>query len=223
MIQQPRGYDHLVALLRENGIYFVDAPALLARARQAHAPPAPFFPQGGAHWNARATWLVANELQAQWRAQGLPMEPLRVAESRLTNQPQHEENDLAQLLNLVTPLSYPCEHLSLDRAGPTTVTPKKMTIVGDSFSWQLARLLSRSGQFSEIYVQFYYRLYQSRVRNGEIIRGRNGPPQDFAQEIFGADCLLLELNEANVPTAGHYLDVFLRDALARLPPPNDSR
>lgn len=215
---QPRGYDHLVELMRENEIFFVDAPALLARARLEHAPPAPFFPQGGAHWNARATWLVANELQARWRAQGLPLEPLRVAETRLTEQPRHEDNDLARLLNLVTPLSYPCEEISLDAVAKTQ---KTLTIVGDSFSWQLARLLSQSGQYSEIDVHFYYRLYQSRAVNGEITRGPDGPPQDFAQEIFGADCLLLELNEAAVPVAGHYLDLFLQDALAHLPTRTD--
>ncbi len=216
---QPRGYVHLVELLRESGIFFVDAPAVLARARVAQAPPAPFFPQGGAHWNARATWLVANQLQAQWQAQGLPLEPLRVAESHLTEQPQQEDDDLARLLNLATPLRYPCEQLSLDRVIKTADTPKRMALVGDSFSWQLARLLSQSGQFSEIDVHFYYRLYQSRVVQGEIIRGPDGPPQDFAREILGADCLLLELNEASAPTAGHYLDIFLQDALAHLPTP----
>ncbi len=128
-----------------------------------------------------------------------------------------------QLLNLARPLTYPCEEVSLDRVTKTAGPPRRLAIVGDSFSWQLARLLSQSGQFSEIDVHFYYRLYQSQVINGETIRGRDGPPQDFAQEIFGADCLLLELNEASVPVPGHYLDLFLRDALAHLPTPNDSQ
>lgn len=214
---RPRGYAQIVELFQENGIFFVDAPALLAAERSTHPPLAPFFPKGGTHWNSRAVFVVAHALQSGWRAQGQPLEPLRLDESRLTWQPRGEDYDLPLLLNLVSTLSYPSEELSVHQVSKPASAQLRMAIIGDSFSWQLARMLSTSGQFSEIDVHFYYRLYQSRVAGGEITRGPNGPPQDFGREIFGADCLLLEFNEAAVPLPGHYLDGFLQDAIAHLP------
>ncbi|MEP6821074.1 MAG: hypothetical protein ABI946_01865 [Chthoniobacterales bacterium] len=214
---RPRGNTQIVELFQENGILFVDAPALLAAEQAAHPPAAPFFPQGGIHWNSRAVWLVANSLQARWQEQGRPLEALRLAGSRLTSDPPEDDDDLLQLLNLVSPLTYSYEEVSLQPAVKPPSAQLRMTIVGDSFTWQLARLLSKSGQFSQIDVQYYYRLYQARVLHGVTYRGPEGPPQNFARETFGADCLLLEFNDASVPLPGHYLDDFLQDAIAHLP------
>ena len=221
---RPRAYVQLVELFRENEILFVDAPALLAAERAAHPPPAPFFPKGGIHWNSRAVSLVANTILTQLREQGQPGEPLIFLNSTLSDQPKGQDQDLVQLMNLARPLSYPCEELSFQRRDQTKAAQRTMAVIGGSFCVELIRLLSASGPFCEISHHFYYRLSKNRAVDGQLTPVRSlGAPQDFAREIFGADCLLLEINEAVVPQTDHHLAVFLRDALAHLPDPSAAR
>ena len=221
---RPRGYVQLVELFRENEILFVDAPALLAAERAAHPPPAPFFPKGGTHWNSRAVSLVANAILTQLREQGQPLEPMILLKSTISDQPAGQDQDLLQLMNLARPFSYPCEKLSFQRTEKTKDTMRTMAVIGGSFSWELIRTLSASGQFSEITDHHYYKLAKRRARDGIVSDVRSfGIPVDFAREIFGADSLLLEINEAVVPQADHHLAVFLRDALAHLPDPSAAR
>ena len=221
---RPRGYVQLVQLFRENEILFVDAPALLAAERAAHPPPTPFFPKGGAHWNSRAVWLTVNAIHAQLRAQGQPVDPLVLLKSTISNQPEGQDKDLLDLMNLARPFSYPCEELSFRRTEKTNDTPRTMAVIGGSFCWELIRILSISGQFSEISNHFYYKVAKRRALDGIVSDVRSsGIPVDFGREIFGADCLLLEINEAVAPQADHHLVVFLRDALAHLPDPSAAR
>lgn len=221
---RPRGYPQLVELLRRHGIHFVDAPALLAAEQSAQPPPVPFFAKGGAHWNPRATWLVMNAIHAQLRAQGQPLEPVTVRSSRFSLEPQGEDQDLAALMNLARPLSYPCETLSFHQPSSAPGAQPTMAIIGNSFSNELSRTLSASGQFSEISLHYYYKLSKSCAADGELFNVRdNGVPEDFDREIFGADCLLLELNETSAGRSAHYLTLFLKDALAHLPDPSAAR
>ena len=114
---------------------------------------------------------------------------------------------------------YPCERLTIAARPTPPERQLKLVTVGASFSWELLRQLSSSGQFSETDLFFYYKVRKSVVDNGNVrdIRGDPATPLDFEREIFGADCLLLEINEASALYPEHHLSHFVADALAAQP------
>ena len=212
----PRAYPLLKQALQDNGVPFVDAVELIAREK-TKGPPAPLFPKGGTHWNERASFIAANEVQAQFAQQHKAAEQIQLRESKVVYEPEGDEDDLLELLNLSRPWKYPCERI--------IVTPRAskarqltMAVVGDSFCWNILHIFNKSGQFSDISFYFHYKLYKTRFADGrsETIR-TPATPVDFNSEIFAADCLLLEINEASAVNPVHHLSAFIGDALAHLP------
>ena len=216
---RPRGRVVLKELFHDNGIAFVDAVDLVA-LEKFKRPPVPLFPKGAAHWNSRAALVAANAIQARLAEQGKAVWPIEVAERTISEKPEAEEGDLLRLLNLIFPWRYPCERLTIKRRVTPPSAQLTMAAIGSSFTWELSRQLSTSGQFSDISVYFHYRLYKSREMgdHSETVR-KPATPVDFSREIFAADCLLLELNESITPSPEHYLSAFIKDALAHLPDP----
>ena len=218
---RPRSYAHLVELFREKGILFVDGPALIAHEKLTNKPSVPLFPKGGVHWSARAVWLVGNAVQARFREQNQPVEPLEILKSTISDEPVREDADLVALMNLQRRWRYPCEKLSIKESPRSESEQLTMASVGGSFTSQLLGQLSASRQFSEIGFYFYYQLSKSCVVDGRESAVRSpGLPIDFGSEIFAADCLLLEINEAAALSPEHHLSAFLTDALAQHPDPS---
>jgi hypothetical protein len=123
-------------------------------------------------------------------------------------------------MNLAWPWTYPVEHISIKPTRRSKTNQLTMAVIGDSFCWNLLRILNESGQFSDITFFFHYRLYKSRIADPDPITVREPAlPLDFDREIFAADCLLLELTDATLPSTGHPVSAFLKDALAHLPDP----
>jgi hypothetical protein len=211
---RPRAAQQLLELLAEYGIPTVDAHALLAREKASNSPAAPLFAKGSIHWNARGSWLAANELAARWREQGKNLQPLELASTTLSDIPGGEDADLVELLNVFAKWRYPTERLTI---APRLTPPEqqfKLAAVGGSFSRQLVQQLSSSGQFSEAHLFFYYKLQKAAVAADKLTKLREpAAPLDFEREIFSADCLLLEINEASALYPEHHLSHFVADAL----------
>jgi hypothetical protein len=214
-----RGSAQLLELLSEHGVPAVDASALLMREKTTNPPAAPLFARGSTHWNARGAWLAGNELATRWREQGKNVQPLEVASSAESDKPVGEDADLLHLLNLLSKWRYPIEQLII---APRSTPPEqqlKLAAVGGSFSRALLRQLSSSSQFSEASLFFYYKLHKLSFAGGEVkVLRKPASPIDFEREVFSADCLLLEINEASAIYPEHHLSHFVADALAASQP-----
>ena len=93
-----------------------------------------------------------------------------------------------------------------------------------SLTGEFIRQLSASRQYSEIGFHFYYKLHKECAVDGRLSKVRTpGIPADFNREIFAADCLFLEINEASALHPEHHLSAFVTDALARPPDPSAGR
>ena len=215
---RPRAYVQLLELFRENGISFVDGSALVSAEKSAGRLSAPLFPRGGVHWNSRAAWLAADAVQARFREQNKSLDPIEIMESTLSDHPEGEDADLLRLMNLARPWIYPCERISIKPNPKPESEQLTMAVIGSSFTWELIRQLSASQQFSEVDFYFHYNQYKSCGVDGIFSTVRTpGIPLDFGSEIFAADCLLLEINEASAIFSEHHLSAFIGDALAHLP------
>jgi hypothetical protein len=215
----PRAYDLLKVLFRENRIVFVDAVDLTAREK-LKGPPVPLFPKGGVHWNGRAAFITANAIHARFAEQNKPLRPIELDHSDIAYQPAGDEFDLLQILNLARRWRYPVERFTLKRRAPPWTGGVNMAVIGGSFVWALTRDFSMCGQYSDINCFFYYKMYKTREIDGQsnIVR-KPTESVNFGREIFAADCLLLEINEATAANPEQFLSVFLKDALAHLPDP----
>ena len=120
-------------------------------------------------------------------------------------------------MNLARASREPIERLMIHPSARADSERLKMTVVGGSFCWELIRQFKASRQFSAIDQFFYYKLYKWREADDLSGQVRSpAVPLDFNAEVFGADCLLLEINEASAPQPEHHLSEFLRDALAHV-------
>ena len=219
----PRAYDNMIPLLRQHGIRFVDGHQLAEQAK-AHAP-APLFPKGGIHWGQYAASLTTEALIAQLRDQGVPLSPIQYRGIQVDTKPGLEERDLMKLMKLAIPWHYPVAKIDIAANPPAEGKRPTMAVIGGSFMWRILQQLVSTQQFSEIDGYFYYKLYKSsnpNIENGfyrnsgiNIVRQPTGE-MDFQREIYGADCLVLELNEAVMIGANH-LKAFLSDALSHVP------
>ena len=221
---RPRGSVQLIELFQEKGISFVDGSALAMHEKLTNKPLAPLFPKGGAHWNSRAALLVGNAVLARFREQNQAVELIEIVESVISQKPEGEESDFLTLMNLRLQWTYPCERVSIKLSPRPEREQLTMAVVGGSFTWELMRQLSKSRQFSEIDSYFYYKRSKICAVDGTLSLVRApGTPKDFAREIFAANCLLLEINEAEAPSPEHHTSVFVADALAHLPDPSAPR
>ena len=214
---RPRAYDCLVPLLKKHGIRFVDGHELALRAKPT--APAPVFPKGGIHWGQFAASRVTNALAEELKAQGKSVAPISYS-LRVEKTGGIEERDLHNLMNLATPWRYPIAKLGIVPNPPEEGKRPSMAVIGGSFMWRVIQQLVASQQFSEINGYFYYKLFKTcnpDIENGSfrVVRKPTGE-LNFAREIYGADCLVLEVNEQAIPDATH-LKTFLRDALANVP------
>ena len=216
---EPRASVLISDLLRENGVIFVDMSESILREK-AKRPPAPLFPKGGIHWNRRAALITVNAIQGRLAEQNKPVEPVESTGNILTDQPHGEEADMASLMNLARRWRYPIEKITIKPSTRTKAHRMTMAMIGDSFCWSMLDILNESGQYSEIGFFFHYRLYKTRLADGRSKKVRTpGTPVDFSREIFAADCLVLEINEASAVSPINPISAFTEDALHHLPDP----
>ena len=220
---RPRAYDLFIPLLKQHGVRFIDGHALTLQAK-ANAP-APVFPKGGIHWGQYAALLTTNALIAELDAQGKSVAPIACRPVPVEVKSVIEERDLLRLMHLAIPWRYPIAKMEITPQWLGKSKRPNMAVIGGSFMWRIIHQLNATEQFSEIDGYCYYRLY--KICNFDMDKGPTGLVReptgdvDFAREIYGADCLVLEVNEAVIPGANH-LKTFLREALDHVPA-NDER
>lgn len=215
-------YEQLVPLLKKHGITFVDGVALAREGAAMGSFKSSPFPPGGIHWTHEAALPAVNEILRKLGEQGLEVSPLAVESLTIVQSPTDIDTDIANLMNFAWPWKYPTSEIK--------IAPRKegarytLAAVGGSFGYHIASLLGWSNQFSEIDWFFYLKLHKQSWFDGNLHRVREPAGEiDYGREIFGADALLLELNEGAMGEAKH-VTTFLKRALDYLEAhPEDKR
>jgi hypothetical protein len=154
---------------------------------------------------------------AEFQRQQKPTELLEIEKSEVLDRDHIDDDDLIRLMNLARASREPTERLTIRPSARAESERLNLAVIGASFSWQLMRHLKASRQFSGIDVYFYYSGFKWREADDVSGQVRSPAlPLDFESEIFGADCLLLEINEASALYPEHHLSAFVKDALAHL-------
>lgn len=197
---RPRGYSQFVRLLQEHHVAHVDGHAILA-AVKAEAP-APIFPLGGIHWSEYGCWLTTRALLSEFQKQGKPVKQIDDPSIVVSRNPVDTDADLLALLNLAFKWHYPVAQVRPRALNLKENDRLSLAIVGGSFMWQTSRLLSASEQFSEIDVYYYYKVAKTFFRHNLPFQiSAPVPSVDLSREILSSDCVILEINESEIPTA----------------------
>jgi alginate O-acetyltransferase complex protein AlgJ len=211
---RPRLLDQFRQLLQSAGVQYVDGATLTASVKKT--APAPVFPKGGQHWDDYAAWQTTNATLDLFRQQGVPVRTIDDVKIEYPDEPTGDEIELVEMMNLAVPWHYKTVRI---RPRPLSLPNKErlnFAVVGDSFSWKMARLLAACGQFSEIDNYFYYKMAKKCFCDGdEIIVAAPLEQVNFAHEIFAADCLMLEINEVWLARSP-FLEQFVSDAVQHL-------
>lgn len=222
MARQPgeRAYEVFTAMLKEQGVQFVDGHALTMdyKARS----PLPAFPVGGVHWNVACAATATNALLAGMKTRGMDVPQIDLSGIGVTQKHAFDDDDLVQLANLVFDWNYPVAVFSVPKSpGP----PKyNLVAIGGSFTWRVMQTFAGSEIFSQADFYYYYHQALWRASHGELVGvSKPAPPMDFAREIYGADCVVLEVNETTISSAENNITAFVPDALANLPAPGAPR
>ena len=127
---------------------------------------------------------------------------------------------MANLINMVYPLRYPVETVSVEPPATVPSHLPNMVIIGGSFVWKMLTMMGASRQFSEIEFYSYYKVAKHIMYGDQVIWiATPAPSLNFESDIFAADALVLEINEEYIRNQRD-LTEFLRDALAVLPDPS---
>lgn len=200
---KPRPYELLIKLLEKYKINYVDGNVITKRARDSGLLKTTAFPLGGIHWTDEAALHTANAVLENLRDQGLNVQNIDVGSIRVNTHPEGDAADMLRTMNFALPWSYPYPLVD--------VTPRKeisrryvISGVGGSFWFQIANLLSRTGQFFEIDYFFYLTAGKNNWMNGTFAIAREPSGIiNLEREILSADAVVLEVNDNHVREAKH--------------------
>ena len=177
--------DQLVLRLRHVGVAVVDARSLF-RAWKRKGPL--LFARSGTHWNAYGAQRVFDAVVAAARAQNPSLPPVPTVSGFVEGPPLMTDHDLSALYNMIR---YPFSEKTVPYpvfSGPPEPTGRRLRVlgVGDSFSFQLADAMGRSGAV-ESYRLLYYNKADYRFAWAPGERPRENKAENFRQPSFDRD------------------------------------
>ena len=214
---KPRAYEYMVSLLQKHGVHFINGHEIIASKSTDRE--VPFFPLGGIHLGQVGSLLIANDvIDLLNKNRTDKFQRLVTKDISISHQPKGQDSDLFDILNVIYPWHYPVEILQLETPVDLEKPKETMVCIGGSFNFNICNLLSLSGNFSEISNFFYYDLHKCTYnKGGDRITRKPVKAIDFGGEVFAADNIILEMNEAVFYSGGaSHLEKFIENAFAYL-------
>ena len=207
-----REYENFVPLLDQYKINYVDGHTITLAAKTREQ--APVFSQGGTHWNYLGAYYTVERLLTMIEAlTDHSIGRLSLQRLDIDHTPREEDNDLADLLNLIfPPYNYPVPHPTIVREG-STQSLGKAVFVGDSFFWAVLDILNRTHTFQTMDAYYYYK-HSLTSYPTKTSREIDVSQIDWNNDILTSQVLVLEINEINF--SNEYVTAFLSDILRHL-------
>ena len=198
---RPRARDLLLELLQGSGVPVIDGMAVVKKAEERGDIVGPLCAVGGIHWTSETALYAANAVMEELARQDVAVRPLKVASLEILDTPQGYDADVLGLMNLALPWRYPSPKLILERESEKSEAKPDIVFVGGSFTTAIAELFGASDQFSSISYFFYLKDSKHEVASG-LMRKIRSPVSsiDYEKEVFSARALVLEINEASIPS-----------------------
>lgn len=190
-------YDRAIPALEKAGVNLIDGVQWF-HERKSNAPEFPLFSPGGTHWGIMASFEFLQH--AITRINQSPFVSIEApkASSIETTISKELDIDILNVLNLMNPdsgkrlMQYPnIEH------NPNGTFPRpKLTVIGDSFSWQIIDHLRRANSVTDVDMYFYmqtkYAFTPSQVVTEKVT------DFTFGEELKEGDIVIALCNEMTI-------------------------
>jgi hypothetical protein len=191
------------ALLQKDGINTVNTAAILANADGDYGTA--FFPRGGFHWNALASTIAAQAIEAWLNAQrqdGM-FEPLTFT-WRLSPHPGISDLDLGFLMNLIwLPDHFETPVVSIKQATPgKQCHAVRVVIIAGSFMERIGPILSQLPCRPRVVQYFYWHGRRDVWLNG-VLAARPVDPATRDADLQAANVIIYEENEELLSRSAH--------------------
>ena len=197
--------DQLVMRLRHAGVAVVDGRALFLEWKKDGTL---LFARNGTHWNAYGAQRVFDSVIAAARRQNPALPQLPAVTGHADEPPLMKDRDLSALYNM---MRYPYSEKTvpypvLSECAAEGTRRLRVLGVGDSFSFQLADAMGRSGAVESFRLLYYnkadYRFAwkpgeRPRQNDAEVFRRPSFDPADFDIDAETRDCdlVIVEFND----------------------------
>jgi alginate O-acetyltransferase complex protein AlgJ len=192
-------YRLMMRLLLENGIPFVDGPALLCQHRNDYS--APLMARCSSHWNSIGAFYSADRFIAVAESlNGATLVHPAIQSVVIDSCPISNDRELANLMNLFwTPTDFPVMHATFGQnsTGMESNVPR-LLVEGGSFNWIWLDVLFfgqclESTDFCYYYSKPYAERYSYRAdKEKEKVQS----DVDWEKTICNIDILVIEINES---------------------------
>jgi len=190
---EPRAYDLLMPLLKQQGIHVVDGHALMKKAREDQ--PWPVFGRDGVHWNDVGAGIAVDAMLASLTERmPRPLPRLVQTEVKVDDKPKNDDADLAGLLNLSYRLRATTPHPVFRVDG--TAPPPRLMLIGTSFNWQPLRVMRDNGLIVDNTLLYYFKSTARFIGDKQHPLEANNAAQLLPEAFARAEAVVLEINEA---------------------------
>lgn len=215
--QPPDDYELFVEQLKGHRIPFVDGHAETVKAEGRL--PLGVYPKNGIHWRDQAAFFTAESLLRECESVSRkPLAHLAMGPITIDDRVSGSDCDLGELLNLVHPPTDQSMHARFSVAEGSPRGTGQIAIVGGSYVGQIFNILKESEACRRISWYFYNRRilrYPEAAGTDDVSSLSDA---DWGRDIYGADVVVLEINESYVDTNRAHVLSFMRDLQSRPAP-----
>ena len=215
---KPRAITHMMELCKERGIAFVNGPEI-ARLEGVKKAKRPSFPVGGIHWMDHCSMAATNKLLETLQTQGVKVQqiPNEIRKKNDIYRGGLRDRDLVELLNIAIPWNYPTNRAVITELPNPAIPRPRGCVVGGSFTFPVLEQLRHSHQLEELYFYYYYTTQLMRYTDESYKTvAQPVPPVKFETDVFGADFIILEINEEVLVKPVNHLRAFVADMVNSL-------
>jgi hypothetical protein len=192
-------YKLAVESLQASTLHYVDASRLIVEAKGRY--PVDLFPRGGTHFTDLGAAMVSRVLVFEMsRTSRVALPDLRYSYV-VARSPEGTDVDLLETANLMWPdRQYDVPKIVVEKGAVVGGRRLKLAIVGGSFLWQIMDILGASEIFGQIDYFYYFKLGHHRFPRTMLPDVDENDPRTYG-DLFAADIVLLEENEANIQSS----------------------
>ncbi|MDD2942153.1 MAG: hypothetical protein PHC51_04220 [bacterium] len=198
---EPGNYERWTPMLAARGINYLDGRDFLLKLKQTER--FPVYAASGTHWNYYAVCQFLTELSERLsELLGKQLAKVTWREARLEARPKGDDQDLLLFANLWrrAALFQPTPYAMTGNTRNGQEFRPRVLIVGASHVWQMLHILDKQRIFAQR--DFYY--YFRRKNSSPPLKEEALDPAtiNWQQDMLEKDVVILEINEAVIPSAG---------------------
>lgn len=198
---EPGNYERWMPMLAARGVNYLDGRDFMLKLKQSDK--FPVYAASGTHWSYYAVCQFLTELSGRLsELLNKPLAEVTWRDAKMESRPKGDDQDLLLFANLWrrAALFQPTPYAMTGNTRDGKEFRPRVLIVGASHVWQMLHILDKQRIFAQRDFYYYFRRKNS---SPPLIEDALDPAAiDWQQDMLDKDVVILEVNEAVIPSAG---------------------